>query len=424
MKYVLFLLVVVLTFSCQPPTEFKTDRKDYNSFLTSELIHTTSKQFELWNSKIKPDSLQPLALTNVAQEYNRFFQVTGDIQYLKKAERALQKAVETTALGKAGHYRALARNYISQHRFKEALELAKSARKFGSGVKASQSLLFDLHMDLGNYSKAEKYLDSIKNMSDFGYLIRLAKWNDHKGDLETAIHFMEKAKEKAESSKKRGLLLWSYTNLADFYGHAGRIEDSYMHYLKALEMDPTNAYAKKGLAWIVYSHEKNGKEALRILNRVLRTYESPELYLLKAEIAKFLGDETLKAKTLDDYGALVENSDYGVMYNAHKVDFYLNESQQLDKALVLAQQEVEQRSTPESYSLLAYSLLKLGEKEQALQMINSEVVGKTFEPAILQHMAEIYKANGNGEEVSALKQELLGALYELGPTEEEPIRNL
>lgn len=424
MKYALVLLVVVLTFSCQPQTDFKTNKKDYNSFLTTESIPTTSKQFELWNSKIKSDSLQPLALGNVAQEYNRFFQATGEIQYLKKAEQALRKALETAAIGKAGYHRTLARNYISQHRFKEALELAETARKFGSGTNASQSLLFDVHMELGNYDMAERYLDSIKNMSDFGYLIRLAKWNDHKGDLETAIHFMEKAKVKAESSKNRGLLLWSYTNLADFYGHAGKIEDSYMHYLKALEMDPTNAYAKKGLAWIVYSHEKNGKEALRILNRVLRTYESPELYLLKAEIAEFLGDQTLKAKTLDDYGALVENSDYGVMYNAHKVDFYLNESQQLDKALILAQQEVEQRSTPESYSLWAYSLLKLGEKEQALQMINSEVAGKTFEPAILQHMAEIYKANGNEEEVSVLKQELLGALYELGPNEEEPIRNL
>jgi hypothetical protein len=30
-------------------------------------------------------------------------------------------------------------------------------------------------------------------MNDYDYLIRLAKWNDHKGDLKTAITFMEKA---------------------------------------------------------------------------------------------------------------------------------------------------------------------------------------------------------------------------------------
>ncbi len=424
MKYALVLLVVVLTFSCQPQPDFKTNKKDYDSFLTSESVITTSKQFELWNSKIKSDSLQSLALRNVAQEYNRFFQATGEIEYLKKAEQALQKALETAAIGKTGYHRTLARNYISQHRFKEALELAESARQFGSGVNASQSLLFDVHMELGNYNKAERYLDSIKNMSDFGYLIRLAKWNDYKGDLETAIHFMEKAREKAESSKNRGLLLWSYTNLADFYGHAGRIEDSYTYYLKALEIDPKNAYAKKGLAWIVYSHEKNGTEALRIVNSILETYQSPELYLLKGEIAEFIGDEELKVEALDDYYNLVENSSYGVMYNAHNVDFYVNELQQVDKALSLAWQEVKQRPTPESYSLLAYSLLKLGEKEQALQVINDQVAGKTFVPSVLQHMAEIYKANGIEEEVSALKQELLGALYELGPNSEPKILNL
>jgi hypothetical protein len=29
-------------------------------------------------------------------------------------------------------------------------------------------------------------------MNDYDYLIRLAKWNDHKGDLKTAITFMER----------------------------------------------------------------------------------------------------------------------------------------------------------------------------------------------------------------------------------------
>ena len=69
--------------------------------------------------------------------------------------------------------------------------------------------------------------------------------NDHNGDLDTTIRFMEKARDKAEASKNNGLMLWAYTNLADYYGHAGRIEDSYDHYLKTLRIDPENAYAKK-----------------------------------------------------------------------------------------------------------------------------------------------------------------------------------
>lgn len=424
MKYALLFFATILVVSCQQESNFKTNKKDYNHYLAVKPVKTTSKYFELWNSKIKQDSLQLLSFGNVASEYNRFFQSTGDIQYLKKAEQALSRAVDIAAIGKAGYRRALARNYISQHRFKEALQLAKSALDLGSGLKESQSLLFDIHLELGNYNEAEKYLDSIQNMSDFGYLIRLAKWNDHKGDLDTTIRLMEKAANKAESSKNRGLLIWSYTNLADYYGHAGRIDDSYKNYLKALELDSQNAYAKKGIAWIVFSHERNGKEALRILDAVLETHRSPDYYLLKAEIAEFIDDELLKMKAYDNYYTMVQNKAYGDMYNSYNIDFYLNELHANDKALELAKIEVENRPTPESYDLLAYSFFKKGEKDKALELVENHIVGKTFEPAILQHAAEIYKANGNKTRVIELKKELLGAIYELGPTKENQILNL
>ena len=261
-------------------------------------------------------------------------------------------------------------------------------------------------------------------MSDFGYLIRVAKWNDHKGDLDTAITFMEKATDKAESSKNRGLLLWSYTNLADFYGHAGRIGDSYHLYLKALHIDPQNAYAKKGIAWIVYSHERNGKEALRILDSIMEKNKSPEYHLLKAEVAAFLKDDMLRVQALDDYYKIVENNkDYGNMYNAYNVAFYLSMDVER-KAFELAQEEVGNRPTPESYSWLAYSLLHLGEKQKAMKVIEQHVMGVTYEPAILQQAAEIYKANGEKEKVSELKQELMGAAYELGPVKEAQIASL
>nr|WP_298925150.1 tetratricopeptide repeat protein [uncultured Allomuricauda sp.] len=424
MKYILLFFATILVVSCQQESSFKTNKKDYNHYLAVEPVKTTSKYFELWNYKIKQDSLQLLSFGNVASEYNRFFQSTGDIQYLKKAEQALSRAVDIAAIGKAGYRRALARNYISQHRFKEALQLAKSALDLGSGLKESQSLLFDIHLELGNYNEAEKYLDSIQNMSDFGYLIRLAKWNDHKGDLDTTIRLMEKAANKAESSKNRGLLIWSYTNLADYYGHAGRIDDSYKNYLKALELDNQNAYAKKGIAWIVFSHERNGKEALRILDAVLETHKSPDYYLLKAKIGEFIGDELLKMKAYDDYYILVQNEAYGDMYNSYNIDFYLNELQANDKALELAKIEVENRQTPESYDLLAYSFFKRGEKEKALELVENHIIGKTFEPTILQHAAEIYKASGTKIKVAELKEELLGAIYELGPNKESQILNL
>jgi tetratricopeptide (TPR) repeat protein len=425
MKHIPIFALLILFISCDTTgSHLISEKEDYNVYLAPAPVKTSSKYFELWNSKIKEDSMQLLSFGIVGGEYNRYFQKTGDIQYLKKAEKALQKAVEIAAIGEAGYYRTLARNYISQHRFREALILADSARAMGSGVNATHGLLFDVHMELGNYGQAGAYLDSIANFSDFGYLIRLAKWNDHLGDLDQTIRLMEKAMAKAENGKNKDLMLWCYTNIADYYGHAGRIQESYDHYLKSLAIDPQNAYAKKGIAWIIFSYERNSEEALRILDSIISDHKAPDYYLLKSEIAEYQGDSWESLINLDQYLKMVQDRSYGDMYNAYNISVYLDRTGQFEKALGLAKREVDNRPTPESYSLLAYTYFKMGEVSKALQIVKDHIEGKTAEPSIQYRIAEIYKASGDNIRAKQLKEELGGAIYELGPQMAVPISRL
>ena len=415
-QFILSGVLLFLLSSCDLWENTKvTDPQDYNAYLETGPSETSSKYFRLWNSKIKPDSLQLTSFGIVAGQYNSFFQATGEITYLKKAETALKKAVDIAAIGKSGYLRALARNYISQHRFKEALQLALEARKLGSGVLESQYLLFDIYMELGEFNKAEQYLDSTRNMSAFGSLIRLAKWNDHKGNLDSTIRLMEKAAKKAEQAANRSTMLWSYTNLADYYGHAGRIGDSYQYYLKALALDPQNAYAKKGIAWIAYSHEGETKEAMRILESIDAHYQSPDLYLLKAEIAEYSGDTTEYIKSMDAFFKMSENPLYGEMYNAYKIEMYLNSTLQYDKAVALSLRDVKNRPTPPAYALLAYSYFKAGEKDTAYKLVEEHVLGKSEEPLVLLQLAEIYKDRGDLARVKRIRNSLEEAAFELGP---------
>ena len=425
MRYLTTLILALLISSCQTDNGNQvTNKKDYDKYLASNPPKTSSKYFDLWNGKIKPDSSQLMSFGIVGGEYNRYFQNTGDIKYLKNAEKVLKKSADIANISRAGMYRALARNYISQHRFREAKQWADSAQAVGGGRDETRGLMFDVHMELGNYDTAQKYLDSLKNMKDFGYLIRVAKWNDHNGDLDTTIRFMEKARDKAENSKNTGLMLWSYTNLADYYGHAGRIEDSYNHFLKTLRLDPENAYAKKGIAWIVFSYEKRPKEAMRILDSVTKHYKSPAYFLLKSEIADFMGDDMKSMANLDKYYRLVQDPSYGDMYNAYNISLFLHRTEQFDSALELAEREVANRPTPESYSFLAYSYFKKGNLKKAKEIVENHIEGRTFEPAILLRTAEIYKAIGVTDRVKLLKDELSGATYELGPGTEKIIAQL
>ena len=389
---------------------------DYNIYLTSTekpTVESALESHKFWNSRINEDTTGVGDISGAAGSYGALFTATGDIENLKKAEGLYKKGIELSANNKDGFTRSLAHNYITQHRFKEAEKLLEESLEGPSDKYETYLMLFDVYMELGHYEEAGKMLQHVENENRFAFLIRRSKWNDHLGNLDEAIRYMEKAKAIAESSDNKALKIWSYTNLADFYGHAGRIDDSYQHYLKTLAIQPDNAYAKKGIAWIAYANDKNTEEANRILDAASKSHNVPDYYLLKAEMAAYNGNNQAESENLDAFVTAVSNMAYGDMYNTYLIELFAERDP--EKALSLAQAEIENRATPETYQLLAYAQLKAGQKEQALKTINKYVKGKTSEPMAQYHSALVYKANGLDAEANSMKKELEGASFELGP---------
>lgn len=402
-----------------------TQKSDYESFLqTSQdsILLQVNNNLSFWKDKLQEQPNQYPYLSKIASVNTELFNITGDISFLKEAEKNLVKI--NNKKNSAGYLRSLARNYISQHRFQEALFLLKKAEKNGENLSATQKMLFDVYLELGRDKLANQYLTSFRSFTDFDYLIRAAKWNDHIGDLTSAIDLLEKALTVAKSKKNKNLIIWSYTNLADFYGHNNQIKKSYNYYLKSLEIDPNNAYAKKGIAWIVYSHEKNPKEALRILETIKKQNLSPDYSLLKAEIFEYLNKTDKKEQHLNTFLSVTENEAYGVMYHSHRAKVLIDEFDKKEKALKIIQEEITNRPTPQSYDLLAWATYKKGNVKESLSIANKYVVDKSFEPEILYHLAEIYKANKLNKKVLNIKKQLLESSYELGPLMYRKIQKL
>ncbi|MEW4924248.1 cell surface protein [Algibacter sp. 2305UL17-15] len=426
LAFTIILLVVGCKDNSPAPT-LVTNSKDYNHYLKTEkneMLDAAQQDYKFWEKKLEKEPNQFPYLVKAAASQSLLFNKTGKIKHLIQAEVYLVAANEATAYKNSGYLRALSRNYISQHKFKDALELLKKAEANGDKLKSTQKMLFDVYLELGNTEAAKQYLTKIENYKDFDFLIRLSKWSDHEGDLDNAILYLKKATEIVEAHKNEGLKQWAYTNLADYYGHAGKIEASYNHYLKALEIDPNDAYAKKGIAWIVYSHEKNPDEALRILNAIIENYNAPDYYLLKAEIAEFKGDIIQKETQLELYNNAVTNNLYGDMYNKYNVLLFAEDSKKTAEALRIANQEINNRPTEQSYDLLAWAYYNHGDVKGALEIMENHVVGKTSEPEAMYHLAQIYKANGLVDNAKTLKGELLESTFELGPLMAQHIKNI
>ncbi|WP_370478831.1 tetratricopeptide repeat protein [Tamlana flava] len=421
---IVLLLIIV---SCNKSPKKITNVDDYNSYLKDngdEMLQLATEGLIFWEKKLEKEPNQFPYLAKVAASQSLIFTKTGNIKALIEAEENLIEVNKRTGFNKPSYLRSLARNYISQHKFKEALELLKKAEANGENLKGTEKMLFDVHLELGNFDLAKSYLEKIRKENDFDYLIRLSKWSDHRGNLDAAIKYMEQAKGIAEASNVPSTKQWVYTNLADYYGHAGNIKASYNHYLKALKLDPNDAYAKKGIAWIVYSHEKNADEALRILDSVTQTYNAPHYHLLKAEITEFKGDKILQEEQLKLYSRAVNNPLYGNMYNKYNALLYAENPLETTKALVIANMEIKYRPTPQSYDLLAWTYYNHGDTEEALKIMEKHVVGKTFEPEAMLHLAQIYTANGKEDEAKKLKKELLESTFELGPIKAQKVKKL
>ena len=394
-----------------------TNPEHYTSFLEANPIKSYAEALQekvFWSKRLGADSTGVGDLGPLAGAYSKLFETSGDIQHLKDAEKVYKKAITVAAIKiQDGYKRALAKNYITQHRFKDAITLLEESYAGISNKHATELLLFDCYLEVGAYSKAEQLLKTLENTKQYNYLIRISKWSDYKGDLSNAIGYMEKALAIANSRENLALQIWTNSNIAAYYGHQGDIKASYNHYLKTLALQPDHAFAKKGIAWILYSKEHNTAQASVIIDHLLKNHKVPDYYLLKAEMASYQGDSVLSEQYMQQFFTLADNPLYGDMYNTHKIMALVKTDP--EKALQLAQKEVANRPIPQSYHLLALAQLALNQKPEALETITNFVVGKTTQPMALLNSALVYKANGMLEEVGVFKTALLPARFELGP---------
>ena len=250
------------------------------------------------------------------------------------------------------------------------------------------------------------FFREFKNKNSFAYLIRKAKLKDHEGLLDSAIVCMEKAYQRIKGNK--ALSQWTLSNLADMYGHAGRIEDSYDLYLEVLKDNPKDDYALKGIAWIALSHDLNTEAAKTIINELAVRKRMPEAHLMLAEIAELDGNQMEKADQLKKFKSLVSLPEYKNMYHKYLATLEADEFQNPTAAVSIAQAEIANRPTPQSYDLLAWAYYHQNNFREALSIATRQVENQTFEPEAFYHLGIIYQANGNNEKATLLPQRSIG----------------
>ncbi len=395
-------------------------KKDYDVFINPAFqkvqLQKNEAEIQFWNNRLHQDTGSYANMLEVGFNTLAHFKLTGKVNDLSYADSLFYGIIKKLNNKDAGVYLALAQNAITQHKFKQAEQYIYTAEKIGADAGTINLLKFDINMELGNYIAAQLCLKNmVQKENNFDFLIRNAKFEDHEGNAAASITTMEKAYAIVTKTNKKSTQLWVSTNLADMYSHSGRIQDAYNMYLKSLQIDSANLYALKGIATICFANDKNTEEVERIYKFILSTTDAPDLNLNLAEISDWKGDTKAQNEYLNTFITKIEgNKNYGNMYNKYLVDLYLNDKIDIKKGLAIAQGEMNNRRTPETYSWLALANYKANNIGLATEIINKRVLNKTFEPHAL-YAASLVLSKTDKELSKKLKVECKESEFELGP---------
>lgn len=424
-KNLTIVAVLFLAVSCQQQKKPITSIADYQYYLSPSKVashHSTDAEMKFWNDRLSKNTSDEASVVKLAGLYAERFRTSGIVDDILISDSLYLKVLANTPSGNVDIYHCLASNAITQHKFRLANNYAEKALALKEKKAATLLILTDVALELGDYSRATQTLKEFRNKHSFAYLIREAKLKDHEGNLDSSILLMEKAYERIKGNKS--LSQWSLTNLADMYGHAGRIDDAYQTYLKVLKDNPTDDYALKGIAWIALSRDHNTVDAERIIKILASRKRMPEAYLLLAEIAEVNGKENEKMNYLMNFKSMVDQSGYKTMYNKYLATLEAEELKNPEACITIANEEILNRPTPQSYDLLAWGYYHQKKYKEALEVIQRKVENQTFEPDAFYHMGMIYAANGNMESARKYLSNALTSEFELGPSVSKRINEM
>ena len=142
---VIVFITTLALISCEKKSEQVqvTNPKDYNVFLEikeNKSLDFVKSEIDFWQKRFDAAPNQITYLSQIASNYSKLFEITGNINDLYKTEELLLKSNQAFKYSYVGTIRSLGRNYISQHRFREALVIANKALGIGEGMIETQKL--------------------------------------------------------------------------------------------------------------------------------------------------------------------------------------------------------------------------------------------------------------------------------------------
>lgn len=230
---------------------------------------------------------------------------------------------------------------MSQHRFKDALQVAESAKNINPNNAYIYGVLVDANVELGNYEEAVRMSDvmqglkpSLESYSRASYLREI--YGDYPGSIEAMVLAVQAGLPGSEP------YCWSKKTLGYLYEQVGDYKLAEKQYASILVERPSYAFALEGLARIE-KYRKNYEKALKYLDEAAAIMPEFSFHEEMADIYMLQGDqEKSMAKYKEVIEMLKEDAAAGHVVYLDLSKIYIK-SNMVDSAYVYGMKEYEMR---------------------------------------------------------------------------------
>lgn len=343
------------------------------------------------------------------------FRLYGNIHDLLEADSLMQQSNLANQGKEDELLLTLANLALMRHQFSQAIQYVEKAKQISGKKYGTVMMDFDAVFEAGQYDKAATILKSLRQDGSYAYFFRRSKYEHYAGSLDSAIAYMLMAAEKAGNNRQ--LKQAALSNAADLCVHKGNLEKAYLLYKESIEIDAADFHSITGLGWIALVHDKNDSLAEKIFSFVHKHTLSPDVLLKMEQVAEARNDSLSQKKWAEEFVAQAGQSLYGNMYNKYLIRLYTEILNEPAKAVKLAEQEIKNRPSPQTYAWLAWACFMNKDKEKAYLIFKTIVSGKPLEGLELYYMGKLLKSMDKGYNAQQYFKAAYKNRYDLSPAQ-------
>jgi tetratricopeptide (TPR) repeat protein len=310
--------------------------------------------------------------------------VTGHASLAQRAEQVLARVLRDDPANYDAN-RMLATVYLSEHRFRDAIDVAAKCRTARPADPLNDGILGDAHLELGEYDEAFAAFDEMmqRRPSAAAYA-RVAYARELQGHLDGAVAAMQMAVDATSPADPEGLA-WARTQLGDLYWQMGRRHDAKAAYAWASQAFPGHPFAVIGYAKTVAA-EGDRAGALALLKNLAAESPTPDLFARIGDLLADMGrhDEADRAYALAE---AAWRQDAPEPKNLAR--FLADHNRRVDEAVAIAERASHDRDDIFTDDALAIASFKAGRIADAKRAMARALRTGTKDASILAHAALI-----------------------------------